>query len=92
MKVDGDADEQLATIGRGVVDAGARFYDKLLKKNMAVRELTDDDEYTALGNENSLLRMKRLPLTVSKTFFEMRLKEIDAEAGKSEEAPVKASA
>jgi hypothetical protein len=50
-----------------------RFYQKLLKKNMACRELTGDlSEYTAMGNENFMLRQKRLPLTSRKNFFEMK--------------------
>lgn len=78
MKYDGSTDEQLATYGRGFIDSGARFYDKLMKKNIAIRELTgDDSQYTALGNENFMIRQKRLPLTIRKVFFELKLEEFD---------------
>jgi hypothetical protein len=49
-------DKKLATLGPDVVDAGVRFYDKLLKKNMALRELMQDNTYTARGNVNYLIR------------------------------------
>lgn len=77
MNSDTDTDEKLASISRGFVEAGIRFYDKLLKKNIAVRELTgDNSEYTALGNDNYLIRIKRKPLTARKAFFEQKLKEL----------------
>jgi hypothetical protein len=82
---DGETDERLAEMGKGYIDAGVRFYDKLLKKNMACRELTQDDsEYTALGNENFLVRQKRLPLTLRKHFFEMKLKELVEKESRAE--------
>lgn len=74
MSCDGATDEKLASLGKGFIEAGTRFYDKLLKKNIAIRELTgDSSEYTAMGNENFLIRNKRLPLTVRKTFFDIKL-------------------
>jgi len=90
VKLDGDTDEKLATLGRGFIDAGVRFYDKLLKKNIACRELTgDESEYTALGNESFLLRQKRLPLTMRKSFFEEKLKEVDEKEKSSTEETAK---
>lgn len=72
---DTDVDKQLAQLGPDVVDAGARFYDKVLKKNVAVRKLTGDDYYTAKGNVNYLIRQKAAPITVRKEFFESGYKE-----------------
>lgn len=67
----------MASFGREFVEAGIRFYDKLLKKNIACRELTgDESEYTAMGNENFMLRQKRAPLTDRKLFFEAKLEEL----------------
>lgn len=57
--------------------AGITFYDKMLKKNVAIRNLTGSNIYTALGNENSFIRQKTLPLTIRKSFFEMKKKELD---------------
>ncbi|XP_058464677.1 transmembrane protein 177 [Malaya genurostris] len=69
MYFDTQIDKQLADLGPDVSDAGARFYDKVLKKNIAMRKLTGDDYYTAKGNINYLLRQKAAPLTMRKEFF-----------------------
>jgi hypothetical protein len=86
----------MASLGKPFIEAGIRFYEKLLKKNVAIRELTGDDgQFTAmgkvlrmltfqnyrntfLGNENFMIRTKTLPLTLRKTFFELKLKELEA--------------
>lgn len=57
--------------------AGITFYDKMLKKNVALRNLTGENIYTALGNENFVLRQKSIPLTMRKSFFETKKKEFD---------------
>lgn len=91
MNIDSDIDKKLATFGRTFIEAGIRFYDKLAKKNIACRELTgDESQYTALGNENFILRQKRLPLTTRKSFFEEKLKELveKEESGFEETAEV----
>lgn len=76
----------LASLGPGFISAGLRFYDKLLKKNIACRELTgDNSEYTAMGNENYLVRRKRLPLTIRKAFFELKYEELQNENVKKED-------
>lgn len=94
MTTDISTDETLATLGKPLIEAGIRFYEKLLEKNIACRELTNDDsEYTASGNENFLVRQKRQPLTARKTFFEQKLKELDektkseAEGAEGEKTP-----
>lgn len=80
----------MASFGKGFIEAGYRFYDKLLKKNIAIRELTgDNSEYTALGNENFYLRQKRLPLTMRKTFFQQKLEELKKKEGESVEEEIK---
>ncbi|XP_052896926.1 transmembrane protein 177 [Anopheles moucheti] len=68
-------DKQMATLGPDVVDAGARFYDKMLKKNVAIRKLTGEDYYTAKGNVNYLIRQKAAPLTLRKEFFQTGYKD-----------------
>lgn len=60
-----------------MIETGIRFYDKLLKKNVALRNLTGENIYSAKGNENFFLRQKSLPLTIRKSFFEMKKKELD---------------
>ncbi|XP_055919768.1 transmembrane protein 177 [Eupeodes corollae] len=72
-------DKQISTLGPDFVDAGRRFYDKLLKKNMALRALIGDDTYTSKGNENFYLRQKTLPLTIHKAFFEEEWNKLKGE-------------
>jgi len=70
-------DKELAEMGPEMTAAGIRFYDKMLKKNVALRNLTGQNIYTASGNEKAFLRQKSLPLTIRKSFFEMKKKEFD---------------
>lgn len=74
--MDARVDEKLGELGEKFVDAGIRFYDKLLKKNMAIRELNNDDSFTATGNENHFLRHKTFPLEARKKYFELVKKEL----------------
>lgn len=67
---DAEIDKKLASLGPQFVAAGFSYYDKHLKKNIALRNLIGDDTYTALGNENYLLRQKSMPLTARRSFFE----------------------
>lgn len=62
------------------VEAGVGFYDKILKKNMAIRHLTGSNQFTALGNINDYFRTVTTPLTQRKAFFEKKLKELSKEA------------
>ncbi|XP_055626359.1 transmembrane protein 177 [Toxorhynchites rutilus septentrionalis] len=75
---DSDVDKQLAVLGPDVIDAGARFYDKILKKNVALRKLTGENYYTAKGNINYMIRQKTAPLTMRKEFFVSGYKEFIA--------------
>ncbi|XP_058067000.1 transmembrane protein 177 [Anopheles bellator] len=70
-----DVDKQMAKLGPNMIDAGVRFYDKVLKKNVSIRQLTGDDYYTAKGNVNYLLRQKAAPLTLRKEFFQSGYKD-----------------
>ncbi|XP_055532314.1 transmembrane protein 177 [Wyeomyia smithii] len=69
VQFDTSVDKKLAALGPEMANAGARFYDKILKKNIAMRKLTGDDYYTAGGNINYMLRQKTVPLTSRKDFF-----------------------
>lgn len=81
---EGKVDEKLCTFGARFIDAGIRFHDKLLKKNIAIRELTGDtSEYTALGNENYMIRNKTIPLFLRKRFFELKRSELAAKKDES---------
>ena len=50
VSYDADIDKKLADMGPELVNAGVRYYDKILKKNIALRSLIGDDTYTAKGN------------------------------------------
>lgn len=80
ISYDTQIDKKLSELGPEFVDAGVRFYDKLLKKNMALRALIGDDTYTAKGNENFYVRQKSLPLTIHKAFFEEEWKKLKGES------------
>lgn len=54
-------------------EAGVRYYDKILKKNIAIRELSGKELYSASGNINYFLRYRSMPLTARKQFFETEL-------------------
>lgn len=90
MQFDAGVDKELCDVGPEFMDAGVRFYDKLLRKNIAIRNLIGDQCYTAKGNEHSLLRQKTLPLTIRKSYFEMRLDEL-AKAAQSNGAAAESS-
>lgn len=66
-----------------MVEAGIGFYAKQINRNIAIRELSGLDLYTATGNEKYFMRIRAMPLTVRKCFFENKLEELN----KSEESP-----
>lgn len=58
-------------------EAGIRYYEKVLNRNIAIRELSGLDLYTGKGNEYpGILRQSSLPLTTRKMFLEQSLEEI----------------
>ncbi|XP_030375530.1 transmembrane protein 177 [Scaptodrosophila lebanonensis] len=83
VSTDVEIDKYLATLGTDLVAAGMRYYDKQLNKNIALRQLSGDDSYTALGNENYVLRQKSMPLTARKLFFEQKWHDLQKELASS---------
>lgn len=77
---DADIDKQLGDVGPEFVEAGVRFYRKLLQKNVAIRNLSEDHSYTVSGNENFGLRQRSMPLTLRKSYFELRQNELNGGA------------
>lgn len=59
-----------------MIEAGVSFYTKQLNRNIAIREISGLDLYTAKGNENYLFRIRTVPLTVRKAFLERKLEEL----------------
>lgn len=74
---DTSIDKQLCDVGPEFVEAGVRFYGKLLQKNAAIRHLSNDYGYAVSGNVNFGLRQKSMPLTVRKSYFEQRLGDLN---------------
>ncbi|KAI5642711.1 hypothetical protein NE865_05237 [Phthorimaea operculella] len=82
-----EADKKLCELGEDFIESGVIFYDKLLKRNQALRELMGKEgekKYSKLGNENFFLRQPRIALVHRKMFFESKLKEIRKENSDSE--------
>lgn len=77
VSCDIEIDKKLASLGRKYITAGIGFYDKQLKKNIALKALANDNSFTSTGNVNYTLRQKSLPLTVRKSFFECEWKKLN---------------
>ncbi|CAH2108293.1 unnamed protein product [Euphydryas editha] len=71
-------DMKLCELGPDFVESGVIFYEKLLQRNQALRELMGKEgekKYTKLGNENYGLRQPHVALIHRKQFFDLKLKE-----------------
>lgn len=65
-------DKQLANINPEYIEGGKEFYEKLLKKNIALRMLLGErgaKEFNKNGDEIFFIRHKRIPLTERLQFF-----------------------
>lgn len=63
---DKKADSKAASLGRDYVEGGIEYYEKLLQRNRALRELLGDEGrkwYTSKGNVNRILRSDHVPIT-----------------------------
>ncbi|XP_034826687.1 transmembrane protein 177 [Maniola hyperantus] len=72
------ADKKLCELGPDYINSGVIFYDKLLQRNQALRELMGKEgekKYTITGNENHMIRQPRVALIHRKQYFEQRLKQ-----------------
>lgn len=71
-------DKELKKTDSIFVEGGKEFYTKLIDRNKILREILGkkgEKMYTALGNDNSYIRTKHLPLVQRKSFFEEKLPE-----------------
>lgn len=74
-----DTDKRLCELGPEYVEYGKIFYEKILQRNQALRELMGSEgekKYSKLGNENFGIRQPRIALIHRKQFFENKLKEL----------------
>uniref|UniRef100_G3MRC9 Transmembrane protein 177 n=1 Tax=Amblyomma maculatum TaxID=34609 RepID=G3MRC9_AMBMU len=63
---DKKADNRAAALGRDYVEGGIEYYEKVLLRNKALREMLGKEgerSYTSKGNVNRLLRSDHVPLT-----------------------------
>ncbi|XP_050347142.1 transmembrane protein 177 [Nymphalis io] len=73
-----EADKKLCELGPDYIESGVIFYEKLLQRNQALRELMGKEgekKYTKLGNENYGIRQPHVALIHRKQFFDLKLKE-----------------
>ncbi|XP_038214974.1 transmembrane protein 177 isoform X2 [Zerene cesonia] len=71
-------DEVLSKLGPDFIESGIIFYEKLLARNQALRELMGAEgeaKYSVFGNENYGLRQPHIALVHRKQFFENIIKE-----------------
>lgn len=81
LSVENEADTQLCELGPEFVKDGIAFYDNILKRNIALRELLGEKGeslYTGNGNDVFYFRQKTTPITERKKFFEEKLKELES--------------
>lgn len=71
-------DKKLCELGPDFIESGVIFYEKLLQRNQALRELMGKEgekNYSKLGNENYSLRQPHVALIHRKQYFDEQLKE-----------------
>lgn len=81
-------DKKLCELGRDFIESGVIFYEKILERNQALRELMGKEgekKYSMLGNENFGIRQPRLALVHRKHYFEEKLKLLTQDDVEQEE-------
>ncbi|XP_012251753.2 transmembrane protein 177 [Athalia rosae] len=74
---DRDCDVQVAELGEDYLKGGQEFYDKILQRNIALRNLMGKEGvklYSATGNDEFFIRQKRLPIIQRKLYFDKAIK------------------
>lgn len=77
-------DKKLCELGPDFIESGVIFYEKLLQRNQALRELMGKEgekKYSKLGNENYSLRQPHVALIHRKQYFDEQLKESKEKVG-----------
>lgn len=59
-----------------MVETGISYYTKLLKRNVAIRQLSGIDLYTPQGDDYYLFRRKTIPLSKRRQFFQRKLQQL----------------
>lgn len=75
-----------------MIESGISFYEKVLNKNIAVRELSGQNLYSVKGNEYpGILRFNVFPLTTRKFYLESKLEEARKKEAEEKNAAADAS-
>lgn len=69
-----------------MIEGGIGFYDKQLKRNIAIRKISSKDLYTAKGDAKYLVRIREKPLSLRKAYFEKKREALN----KKDEQPTDA--
>jgi hypothetical protein len=72
-RLDGQVDQALCGLGTEYIKGGQEFYKKILSRNKAMRSLLGkygEKIYTAYGNEQTSLRVKHVPLSQRRKYFD----------------------
>jgi len=75
-RLDGQVDKALCGLGIEYIKGGQEFYEKILRRNRALRSLLGkygEKIYTAYGNEQASLRVKHVPLSQRRKYFDSYL-------------------
>lgn len=72
------ADETAANINENYAKGGLEYYEKILKRNIALRSLMGEKGealYTAYGNDQVVLRTQHMPFTTRRDFMKNKVQE-----------------
>ncbi|KAK3591143.1 hypothetical protein CHS0354_040210 [Potamilus streckersoni] len=87
-QLDQQADRKAAEISKEVAEGGVEFYDKILKRNMCMRQMLGPEferKYTARGNEVlGTFRNRHVPIIDRKVYVSHILKSLEGEDLKKE--------
>lgn len=72
-----------------MIEGGIGFYDKQLKRNIAIRKISGKDLYTAKGDSKYLVRIREKPLSLRKVYFEKRRDALNKKDEQSTDAEPK---
>lgn len=76
--LDVQAEHTLAEMGEETIEAGISYYNKILKRNVALHRLSDKKMFTPRGDDAHLFRRKTVPISLRKEFLELELKKLRA--------------
>lgn len=78
VSTESSVDETVANINESYARGGLEFYEKILRRNIALRSLMGqdgEDMFTAHGNDQVLFRTKHMPYTTRRDFMKTRVEE-----------------